>query len=137
MHNSLILRGLSKFAIFYTLFAINYCFRFVTFWYIKSYKSKLSHTQKAPPRAANTLKSPLYIMLLFWEILGNSCKWPRNYGRFCYFDRFRLVNILHLHCSCRSTLPPCRFCPLCLVSVDLAALLPLSGTRPVRSNKPR
>ena len=65
----MILGGLSKFAIFYTLFTINYCFRFVAFWYIKSYETKLSRTQKAPPRAASRLKSPAFAVFLFFAVM--------------------------------------------------------------------
>lgn len=65
----MIFRGFSKFAIFYTLFTINYCFLFVTFWYIKSYETKLSRTQKVPPRAASRLKSPAFAVFLFFAVM--------------------------------------------------------------------
>lgn len=89
MHNPLIIRGLSKFSIFYTLFTINYCFRFVTFWYTKSNKTKLSRTQKAPPRAANLLKPPIFAVFPFSP---QFTAYRTKTAVFVYFDRFLFNN---------------------------------------------
>ena len=89
MHNPLIIRGLSKFAIFYTLFAINYCFRFVTFWYKKSNKTKLCrHKKETPPRR----KPPKTTYIRLVSIFATIHCIPHQNGCFRLFRPFLFNN---------------------------------------------
>ena len=64
----MILRGLSKFAIFYTFFAIYYCFPFRGKRERKGKKRKVLPAKKGTPRAANSLKSPAFAMFPFSQL---------------------------------------------------------------------
>lgn len=65
----MILRGLSKFAIFYTFFAIYYCFPFRGKNERKGKKRKVLPTKKETPRAANSLKSPAFAVFPFFAVI--------------------------------------------------------------------
>lgn len=65
----MILRGLPKFAIFYTFFAIYYCFPFRGKKERKGKKRKVLPTKKETPRAANSLKSPAFAMFPFFAAI--------------------------------------------------------------------
>lgn len=80
----MIIRCLSKFAIFYTLFTINYCFRFVTFWYTKVTKRNfvtIKRHHHAPQIAYNNSLSPCFHFSQLYPQI-------HPFDRFCLFWAF-------------------------------------------------